>query len=211
MPLLEELRVTLVFLPCHLPLLHLFYFVTGFLLATVQRHDSLSPSSSLHPPQPMSQSTGPHRWDSTKGSCLCLAHPHGVTPGVVGCSTVLVNPLAKAMLGLALMLHAMKSKEKRRLGPWRTALTPNLSQLPLTSPTVPCLAELCSQQDLNPLGCPRGGNRFSCFPDKETKAQRGREPAQGPQVSQLRAREQRFPTLIVLNTLLWAPLSLALH
>lgn len=105
--------------------------------------------------------------------------PTGVTHGVVLCSAALVKPLAKATLDLASVLHATKGEERKRLGPWRTALAPNLSQLLLTYPAVPCLTELRSQQDQSP-GPPQGGNNFSCFTHKETEARRGCEPAWEP-------------------------------
>lgn len=46
--------------------------------------------------------------------------------------------------------------------PGRTALASNLSQLPLTNPTVPCFTKLYSQQDQS-SGLPHGGISFSCF------------------------------------------------
>lgn len=105
--------------------------------------------------------------------------PTDVAHGVVGCSAALVKLLAKAALDLASVSHATKGEERKRLGPWRAALAPNPSQLPLTIPTVPCFTELCRQQDESP-GPPHRENNFSCSTDKETEAQGGCEPAQEP-------------------------------
>lgn len=105
--------------------------------------------------------------------------PTGVTNGVVGCSAALVKPLAEAALDLASALHAMKGEERKRLGAWRAALAPNLSQLWLTNPIVPCFTELCNQQHQSP-GLSQEGNNFSCSTDKKTKARRSCEPAREP-------------------------------
>lgn len=136
---------------------------TTYFPATVQDHDALSPVAPSilppHVPKRRPSQAGWHGWQLPASGSSPPVSPMGWWDG---CSAALVKPLAKATLDLALVSHAMKGEDRKRLGPWWTALAPNLSQLPLTNPTVPCFTELCSQQDQSP-GPPQGGKKFLLF------------------------------------------------
>lgn len=165
----------------------------------------LPPSSPTHVPKRRAPQVGQHQRQLPAPGSSPWGHSWGG-----GMLNSFGKPVGKGNAGLG--LDVARNEEQRKEEAGALANSPDPKSEPATADKPHCAMLGWA---LKPAGsipwAARGGNHFSCFPHKETKAQRGREPAQGPQVSQLWAREQRFPTLIVLNTLLWAPLSLALH
>ena len=145
-----------------------------YLLATAQHCDALPWQQPLSSP-PHVPKCRVSQWGSTDGGCLQAPRSHQCHPQGGGMLSSFGQTAGKGNSGLGLGVTHNQGWRKEEAG----ALAPNLSQLLLTNPTMPCFTVLCSQQHQSP-GPPQGGNNFSCSTDKDTKAWRGCKPAQEP-------------------------------